>query len=368
MNNIGMKRLFSLTAAVICAFLASCSGNGGDEGMLVISADKTGIQTGTDEIVTFTVRYGSEDVSTSADMVISYTSASGDDTYSLEPGVNTFSSTVPGSYVFTASYKSGGEEIVSGNSVEVTVSGEQTTYAKKAYVMQFTAVGCPNCPIMSTNLSLMEEDHPDDFVVAAYHISYNAIQYPDPMVTSIGEKYRQEFDVTGIPRAHFDMHEDRIPADLTSLENALEQSLSEKPFCGVAIESEYDGTARHLSVTAKVRANRSEVCRYLIVLVEDNIEYDQLSAPVTPYYHNNVVREVLANNIYGERFNSGRPLVPGVEYTSSRSVDIPASWNVDNMRIIVAVQYEGSDGVTYYTDNANVCRLGESADYNVISE
>ena len=62
MNNTGMKRLFLLTAAVICAFLASCSGNSGDEGMLVISADKTDIQTGTGEIVTFTVRYGSEDV------------------------------------------------------------------------------------------------------------------------------------------------------------------------------------------------------------------------------------------------------------------------------------------------------------------
>ena len=359
------KNIYPVFVSIIAAVLASCSGHGGDEASLILSADKTALQVGDGDQVTFTVKYGSEDVSSSPDMILSYTD--GTDTFSLEPGARTFSTAVPGAYTFTAAYKSGGTEFISENSVEITVAGELVSYVKKAYVMQFTSVGCSNCPTMSTNLSLLAEQYPDDFVVASYHISYDPM-YPDPMVTSIGEKYRMEYEVSGIPRAHFDMHEEHVTADMQSMTAALEEAVAEEPFCGVAIESSYDETERQLSVTAKVKANRSEVCRYLIVLVEDGIEYDQLMAPVTPYYHNNVVRDVLTNNIYGERFNSGQPLVPGVEYSSTRSTDIPASWNTDNMRIMVAVQYEDSDGVTYLTDNANVCRFGESIDYNTITE
>ena len=150
-------------SALICLFaMLSCSGNidysdpdNVPEGVLRIFADKTSIKADGSEQITFTVKYGSRDVSTDRNMNLIYTIA-GQET-SLKPGVNTFTTSTPSTYTFKARFYSGSalytdNEVV----VEALPAGQsvgQKDYFQKLWGMQFTAVSCTYCPELTKSLN-----------------------------------------------------------------------------------------------------------------------------------------------------------------------------------------------------------------------
>ena len=351
--------------------LLSCSGNidyndpdNVPEGVLRIFADRTTIKADGQQTVTFTVRFGSKDVSTDRDMNL--IRIVGDDEVSFKPGGNTFSTTTPAEYRFKARYYSAGA-YYSDNEVVVTVEPAsegvgQKDYYQKLWGMQFTAVSCTYCPKLTATLKNVMGAAPGRIVLTAFHVLFDETVMPDPMRLNINEDFRGVVKHgEGLPLFAFNMlkSEDGIVDEQDKIETQMQDMLkSHKATCGVAVSSEYDDS--EVVVNAKVTSNVSEELRYHILLVEDGVEYSQAGADAG-YVHDNVVRAVAAGNKWGDALNSGLPVEVGVEVSVSRTLKLDRSWNPSNMRVVFAVLSPEED--TYMCNNINECALGASVDY-----
>ena len=334
------------------------------EGVLRIFADKTEIKADGQQEVTFTVMFGSKDVSRDTDMSI--TRIAGDAELTLKPGVNTFSTTVPAEYRFKARYYSGkayysdNEVVVAAKSVSQSVG--QKNYYRKLWGMQFTAVSCTYCPRLSASLKNVMDANPDRIVLSAFHVKFNETAMPDPMRLDMNEDFRAivKHD-EGLPLFAFNMVKNQVA--IVDEQGKIEEAFagySTSATCGVAVSTTYDSSSRNLSVTGKVTSNVSEPLRYHMILVEDGLEYSQAGADGV-YVHDNVVRSILATNKWGDALNSSVALEEGVEVSVTRTMQIDPSWNPENMRVIFAVLSQQDNA--YVCANINECTLGASVDY-----
>lgn len=333
-------------------------------GELRLSADKSTLKADGSDKVTFRVLFGTEegnkDVSTAKTMYLIRTLDGVEE--QMAASANAFSTTKAGNYTFKARYYYNGEKF--SNEVQITATPAESTgvtYYKKLYGMQFTSVGCQNCPTLSTALKQIQEEQPDRMTVGSYHMDFGS--YSDPMSHPITQTYLNNFGVSGLPRFFIDLRKDtESMASKSSIERTMQRVLEESPaICGVAIESSLSGQS--LTVRAKFTSTLSTAYRYEIILVEDNIEEFQLGTTGTSYTHNNVVRYVASGNTYGSRLNAGQPLEAGVEFTQENTITLDTNWKAENMRVIVLANTSSDGGSTWTTTNCNECKLGESVDY-----
>jgi len=370
---------FLLPVLMLLPFYA-CSGNlddegdaaeyGVPEGVLRIFADKTEIAADGVEKVTFTVVYGSSDVSDMSGMVISH--ERGGVVTVLPEGKHEFTSTVPGEYVFTATYDYGGKKHTD-NSVKVTVrsSGSQISsgYRQKMIAMQFTSVGCVNCPILAEALKNVQKNYPDKIIPVAFHLDYDV---EDPMTLSMNSRFYSRLSdkddhSLGLPMFAFNFRKSSQPIINEYAKIVSEMELQAElypPVCGVAVETSYDEGSGKVQIDAKFRSDVAMDARYHIFLLEDGYEYYQAGFDGDEYIHDNVLRYISSDNVLGSKIEQGKVLEPGREYVVSKSVKLDGSWNASKMRVVVAMLCSYDGGETYCSNNANECSIGESADYS----
>lgn len=370
MKNLRYIRL--CLALLAGATAAACSGSDDDasagtpEGAVRITADKTQITADGSDAVTFRVEYGSQVVSTSSDLTIRYTAGSEEGT--LAAGQNTFSTTAAGTYTFRAVYRANDADVVSENTAVVTAvspgSGETQDYYHKLLGMQFTSIGCQNCPALSKSLRELAEEQPGRIAVASFHLDYGGIS--DGMKVTVGERYQSKWSITGLPTFIFDLRSDtQLVSEKALIAEERDRLLAEyPPTCGIAIDaSSYDEATRKLSIDIRLTANSAESYRVLVLLVEDGIEGMQAGSDESVYTHNNVVRSVLSDNIFGDRVNSGAAFTPGTEVSVTKSATLDANWDPSAMRVIAAALVSTDGGVSYVSDNATECPVGDRVDY-----
>lgn len=371
-----MQRWFRNTAVwTVLSFLAlACSGNvdTGDgagagydvpEGVLRIFADKEVIDADGVEKVTFTVIYGAEDVTDYA--LIAYSL----DGVSVSLASPVFTSASAGEYVFTASYDYGGI-IMTDNSVKVTVlPSEDVTlsgYFQKMVGMQFTSVGCVNCPALAETLKDVQRDYPGKVIPVAFHLDYDMA---DPMTLAINRKFYEKVSVKeselGVPMFAFNFRKgsQHIFSEYAAVVSEMQiQGKLYPAVCGVAVETLWHESERRLDVTARFRSDVRKDYRWHLLLVEDSYEYMQMGYEGT-YVHDNVLRMMSSDNIQGSRLNQGEPLEPGKEYEVSRNFILPSGIVAANVKVIAVMLDSHDGGKTYGANNANVCPLGGSSDY-----
>lgn len=376
-----MKYIVKLLLPVLMLLpFYACSGNlddegdaaeyGVPEGVLRIFADKTEIAADGVEKVTFTVVYGSSDVSDMSGMVISH--ERGGVVTVLPEGKHEFTSTLPGEYVFTATYDYGGKKHTD-NSVKVTVrsSGSQISsgYRQKMIAMQFTSVGCVNCPILAEALKNVQKNYPDMIIPVAFHLDYDV---EDPMTLSMNSRFYSRLSdkddhSLGLPMFAFNFRKSSQPIINEYAKIVSEMELQAElypPVCGVAVETSYDEGSGKVQIDAKFRSDVAMDARYHIFLLEDGYEYYQAGFDGDEYVHDNVLRYISSDNVLGSKIEQGKVLEPGREYVVSKSVKLDGSWNASKMRVVVAMLCSYDGGETYCSNNANECSIGESADYS----
>lgn len=375
-----MRSFFSILGLAVMTLLSmSCSGNidpegdageyGVPDGVLRIFADKEEILADGTDKVTFTVIYGSSDVSQLSGMRIS-ANLNGKVT-ELGKGVNVFTSLVPGEYVFTAVYDYGGEKRTD-NSVKVTVmpTGNQLSsgYRQKMIAMQFTSVGCVNCPILASAIRNVRENCPDRIIPVAFHMDYDIA---DPMTLSMNSRFyskvsgRDDHSV-GLPMfaLNFRQSSEHIVNEYAKIVAEMElQAELYPPVCGVAVETSYDDVSRKVTVNARFKSDKAMDARYHIFLVEDGYEYYQAGSEDDAYVHDNVLRYICSDNVLGNRLEQGKVLEPGKEYSVAKTISLEKEWEVSRMRAVVAMLCSSDGGETYCSNNANECEIGESVDY-----
>lgn len=375
-----MRRIFNILFMAIAAFaFMSCSGNvdtegdageyGVPDGVLRIFADKDEILADGTDKVTFTVVYGSSDVSQMSGMRIS-ADMNGTVT-ELGKGVNVFTSLVPGEYVFTATYDYGGEKRTD-NSVKVRVrpSGDQISsgYRQKMIAMQFTSVGCVNCPILASAIKNVQADRPGRLIPVAFHMDYDI---EDPMTISMNSRFyskvsgRDDYSI-GLPMfaLNFRQSSEHIVNEYAKIVAEIDHQAELYPaVCGVAVGTSYDEASRKVTVNAMFKSDMAVDARYHIFLVEDGYEYYQAGSEKDTYVHDNVLRYISSDNVLGSKLEQGKVLEPGKEYSVTKTVKLENEWEVSRMRVVVAMLISDDGGEIYCSNNANECAIGESVDY-----
>lgn len=369
-----MKRLNVLILMCLAAVsLVSCRGNvdpdgpgGVPEGTLRIFADRDRIKADGQESVTFTVMYGSKDVSNDVNMNI--IRMAGDNELLLKGGVNTFATESPAEYVFKARYYEDGAHYTDNTvrviAEQVAQGGQERNYVRKFWGMQFTAVSCTYCPDLSSAIDAVMSEMPGKIVLTSFHVAFQEGQMPDPMRLDQNEMFRDHVKLSdGLPLFAFNMLKPSVnPVTVPLIKEEMDRVGREYPAtCGVAISASCaEGV---LKVSAHVTSNVRENFRYHMILVEDGIEgYAQAGAD-GPYVHDNVVRKVLSGSKWGDDMNQGMPLEVGVEVTVERDVRLDDSWNPDNMRAVFVAMTSEDGGNTFICNNVNECEVGAASDY-----
>lgn len=346
------------------------------EGVLRIFANKTQITAdGSDEVV-FKVMFGSEDVSTARTLQLVRISDGGETL--MNYGVNTFSTTIPTTYTFKAEfYRSG--RYYSDNEVQVVAvssvaGGDTQQWAQKILGFQFTSVGCSYCPELSKSLKLIKEGFPERMAVASFHQDFGG--YSDAMSHPMTASYYKLLGRQGLPQFNANLIMDDeyiIVSEYDKILAALDGVEQNYPAtCGVAVESgEVAGGDHSVKVKVRVTSNTASQYRYQIFVVEDGIVDMQMGvsgAEATQYVHNNVVRAVGFDSVYGYPLNDGVKLQVGVESVSEHTLSLPSGIKSENARVIVAVLATYDGGNSYVVNNCAECPLNGSVDYAIVQE
>lgn len=367
-----MRKLSTYLASVLSVIcLAACSGtmdpeHGGTaepdvvpEGTLRIFADKNEISADGNDEVTFTVMFGSEDVSNAKTLQI-IRKYGGEEKY-MAYGANKFSTVTAGTYEFTAKYYYGGNyytDNVVTVEAEQFFTGEEKSYQQRVFGTYFTSTGCTSCPLAAKAIKELQNDHPGKISVVAFHADMDQIY--DPM--AIAETY--EFKsllggFTGLPAFFFNMKKETYVAEAAYREMYASEIDSYSPQCGVSIQTTEAEEGKY-DIRVGITSNTPSVYRYLVFIVEDGIVADQTGDP--NYVHYNVVRAVLTD-AKGEKLNDNLPLTSGVEVVVNKTLTLNPVWNSDNLRVVAAATLSTDGGYNFVVNNVAECKLGEGVDY-----
>ena len=241
-------------------------------------------------------------------------------------------------------------------------------YRQQMVALQFTSVGCVNCPVLSTAIKNIQTNMPGTIIPMAFHLDY---QISDPMtIASLNKKFYEMVDFTGetsigLPMfaLNFRKGSRHISSEYARIQSEIEDQAVKYPaLCAVAVSTSYDNASNVIAVTARFKSDVAAAYRYHIFLLEDGIEYMQYGDETGTYVHNNVVRSMYGDNIKGSNLNSGKTLEVGKEYVVEKNLTVVQNWKPENLRVVVAM-LKKDDGGDWASYNANVCALGESVDY-----
>ena len=384
-------KYFSYALCAAALAFASCTqptnGNGGGDKDLVLSASKSEITADGTDKVTFTVKYGEEDVTANASIA---DAATGEALSGSE-----FATETAGSYEFVASYD--GKE---SNKVKVdatAVSGLVLSVDKESIVNDgedtatFTVTFDGNdvtaqATIVNQTSGQAWAEGVHTFVSSAsgeyeFKASYNdmrsntvkvtvTMEAVNPLVltatrpriaadgsdaTSFKVMYEGEdvTDAAKIKNLDFDKEgPSAVSMSAADVVNTIKEYQATGAKVGIAMSSTVDA-ARNVKVT--VRVTPSEAGSYLlgVALLEDGIEGPQNGT--SGYIHDNTMR-ALATSLGGDSLGEVAENTEVVkEYTFS------LKGYTDNCRVVAYVNT--ADGDVYATTNAASCPVNGRTDY-----
>lgn len=337
---IRMRNRLNLILCCIAALLvAACHGNVDQDEMasLLLSADRQSVPADGVSQVTFTVTYGSDDVTSQAEIFCVTTGTSLD--------ANVFTAIESGSYVFVAKY--GSQE-----SQRLEIEAERVSrFERNVCVMEFTGQWCSWCPDGAKLLQLLvSETYEGQAYALAFHND-------DSMTIPAEGELKSLFGWTDYPSYVTDMR-DCGSLSGSGCRMSIEKSLYETvTHSGVAVSCAGDGGK--YKATAKLFSESPMEYRMAAYLVEDKVIAEQtVSGNVKDedYVHRHVVRKMLSSSVSGDALGA---VDEGEEVTRSYEFELDPSWNVQNMTVaVLAIDNQG------YVNNMNLCAVnGGNADY-----
>lgn len=263
-------------------------------------------------------------------------------------------------------------------------------------VEQYTSTNCGYCPLGTVVLSELQKLR-DDVIWVSVHGS--GMDYghstPDPFTTDESDAIGNTF-TTGYPTATFNRYfvddaslnpagtlewglgyDSRYAAQAAEqmISPAIDMSNTIPTFATINIDSKYDESTRELSITvsgdavADFKLLVGEDAGLTVYLTEDNLVATQLeyvstmfgmtTNEIKDYVHNNVLRDVVSENVYGDKLSwTGE-----TSYSNTYTVTLDSDWKPENMHVIAFIARPVTNQ-SYIDDvwvnNANMVKLGES--------
>lgn len=255
---------------------------------------------------------------------------------------NTFSTTVPGEYVFYAEYNG-----VKTNEVKVTAEAVVVSqFVKNVCLMEFTDASCTYCPGASYYIDRNILGKMDYVHLMAFHEK-------DDWASDQFYKLWSDFSLTVTPAVVVDMMVG-VPMDLGGREEAklaISTSLKDNTaYCGVAVSSVVE-TSGKANATVKLFSEKTVDYRLAVYVVEDGIRGYQKDGDIEydDYYHQFVVRKMLSENVKGDAL--GR-VNAQTETTKEYQIDVDQAWNLENTYVYALALDEAGR-----VNNMQVCLL-----------
>ena len=239
-------------------------------------------------------------------------------------------------------------------------------YLQQMVAMQFTSVGCVNCPTLGTAIKNIQKNIPGAIIPVSFHLDYDI---DDPMSLPLCTNFYKKVDhindgACRLPMfaMNFRLGSERIISEYVKIESQLAYQTEKYPaVCGIAVNTTYDSTAGKITVKARFKSDIAASFKYHLFLVEDGIQYSQKGIESGEYTHDNVFRYMIGEDVRGVDLNLRKALVPGQEYEINKTIEVSTEWKVENLRVVVAMLNEVDS--EWGANNATTCAVGSSVDY-----
>ena len=262
------------------------------------------------------------------------------------------------------------------NCYNITVSqaagntGEDPWYNKTFYhrslAMRFTATWCGYCPNMAEAFSLVQEQIPGKLETVNFHGGSSDLEF-GPTSTLISQ-YGIEGFPSGIVDGRFLVQNYDKDYIATLVTNTVDETEANYPTAsGISFNSSISGRTLDTDITLYLK--NADNYKITVVVLEDGIigyQANYYTSASDNYVHDAVAR-IAMTDILGESFSTSSD---NTTRTFHYSAEIPADYNMDNLRILVYVQRAfGSQPVIssgdyggYYVDNCVSGKAGTSVE------
>jgi hypothetical protein len=375
-----MKTLKTLALLLLGAILVGCNEEGGgqnsDNSGLILRADKYEIYDNGTDVATFRLTYNGIEVTEG------YTIYDNND----EPlNGKTFSSTIPGVYKFWAEY--GDVQTKSDATITVVTTPPaapavptdnnptKLDFNRRVLLVQFTGIGCPNCPRMINALDDIKKDDvlKNKVAIASAHIGSYANGDPAEMTTELN--LDDAYAIMYNPDVIADFKRNNVEAATASkafVAKMINDRLTEVETRGsVAVNSEYHAEKNYIVLNTLVKAKTSAEFRIGAMLLEDNIEAVQSNNNITPNEgvnfnnHENCIRKVKSQNPNNMDDFTGFDLGT-IEAGKTKSYEfafpVSKSWKAENLHLLVFVSTKEKSG-KWYVNNVTAAPINGSVDF-----
>ncbi|MFI3288459.1 MAG: Omp28-related outer membrane protein [Rikenellaceae bacterium] len=349
-----MKKLFfTLVCVLVPTMLFSCSESESVADKLLIEVSSSSVFI--DDVVTFKVTLGDEDV-TASSQIINVTDSNSE----LE--VNEFSSLIAGLFTFKAIYN--GAETENRAVLTVTRRDADPDYSReflrRTVIFKGTATWCVYCPDMTDVLDVVSASMPDQIVEVAMHGT-------DDLSTTAASYYLSTFGITGLPTVVVDGNTDYSTSSRTVslIKSYIVSSTDGNPtVSGLQISSSIDDD-NQLTVDVDVAVTEKNTYKLVVAILVDGYNLTQSGATST-YTQNNVLHAKLQTTNGGDslgELNADERVSKSYTYDFSAITSLPEGTSV---RLVAFILNQDSDGSSYYVNNAVTCPLGGSTAFTYV--
>ena len=351
-----MKYFRYIFAFIAAAFVCACSGNVDDSSLPVLTASMDEADLAKGEMVTFTVTYNGQDVTSEA--VIS-------DALSAAPSrlpAPEFTPEKEGTYLFVAEYNGKLSNTLTVNVINTDVKVE-SKFDRHVLVAEFTGASCAFCPAGYDNM-MLQFSKP---AMAAYKSNVHICAFhseemgQDSLAINATQDIKGMFAGLALPSYTIDLRDaGGLDTDgLAGFNTALKAAFKEHtPHCGVAVSSTLSDGGRSAEVQVKVTSELTSQYRVVVLVVQDKIVGYQKHGTygeLDDYIHKHVVRQVVTSytgTFTGEKLTDDGKIAAGTEVSKKWNVDVDRRWVLENTEIYALVL--DADG---YVNNMNVCHI-----------
>ena len=341
-----MRQLYKYLILFFTTLFMGCSTDELSETLLTIEASNTQISIDENQSTQFVVMFGEKDVTSEAS-IINITDG-GYETLNQ----NLFTTLRPGKYEFIATYK---EHTTTKPALVSAYAGEALSgdYYRRNIIFKFTGTWCTYCPAMGEVINMLKKDNPDRYIEVAIHDG-------DELTQKWTSSFKNKFGIQNLPSVIIDTNKDLIGTNPVKPQIALliETSNKQNPtVSGLKMQTQEEAG----KVTIDVEANVLEDNKYLlsVVLLVNGYQYDQLGTNDPDFKQNHVLTSHFQDLADGEDLGQ---LVKNETVKRQYTLDVPDGIDPSRIEIVAYIQNQVSPGV-FNTNNAIVCSLGDSQDY-----
>ena len=222
----------------------------------------------------------------------------------------------------------------------------------RSLVMRFTANWCGWCPQMGEGIKKAQDNNPDKIMLLDIHVS------SDPMAFTDAKVLMEQYNVGGYPTAYFDSRykvQNGGVNDVSVQISGFLAQVEQKP-AGSAVSYKSSFSGNNLKLNLFLYLRTAADYKVSVFLIEDGIvakQSDYVNEDSDSYVHNDVARVSVTNPLGDSFTTTTENSIKSFDY----SVDVPAEYVKDNLKILVSVQKRFED--EYYVDNCVVGKAGK---------